>query len=68
MVINFFFEVVGDFKSEKLWKELEPTKINLMDVEEHVYVFGEVVPSVLTYIIIACGQYGRIKGGEFICE
>lgn len=68
MDISFRFEVVGEFQSEDLWRELQFAKLNLMDTGNNVYVYGSVTPSVLMKIIIICGHYGAIEGGEFICE
>lgn len=68
MEISFRFEVEGDFQSEKLWKEICPAHVNLLDTIDHVYVYGTVIPSTLTALIIVCASYGVIKGGEFICE
>lgn len=68
MDISFHFKVVGELQSEDLWRELQFAKLNLMDTGNKVYVYGSATPSVLMEIIIICGHYGTIEGGEFICE
>lgn len=68
MSVNFWFEVMGDFYSNELWQELEPTDVNLIDLDNHVYVYGTVTPSMLVRIILICGSYGNIKGGDFSCD
>ena len=68
MSVSFWFEVMGNFHSEELWQELEPADVNLIDLENHVYVYGTVAPSMLVRIILICGAYGNIKGGDFSCE
>lgn len=68
MDISFRFEIVGDFQSEDLWEELACMNINLVDTIDRVFVYGAATPSALVKIIIICGHYGVIKGGEFICE
>lgn len=68
MNIRFWFEVMGDFHSNDLWHDLENENINLLELNNHVYVYGETNPSKLVWIILTCGGYGNLKGGEFICE
>ena len=68
MDISFSFEIVGDFRSEDLWEELACMRVNLVDTIDRIFVYGVATPSALVKIIIICGYYGVIKGGEFICE
>ena len=68
MDINFWFEVMGDFNSDKLWGDIKAANVNLLDLDGHVYVYGTVTSSVLVWVILTCGSYGNIKGGEFECE
>ena len=68
MSINFWFEVMGNFHSNELWNDLESADVNLLELDGHVYVYGKATPSMLVWIILTCGGYGNIKGGEFKCE
>lgn len=67
MEIGFCFEVVGDFQSDTLWKEIKFANVNLLDIER-VFVYGQATLSILMELIIICCNYGTITGGEFVCE
>lgn len=60
-VFRFAMEVTGDFDAKELWFQLEPLKVNLMNLIEYVYVYGDAELPKLTQVIGICKRYGTIK-------
>lgn len=59
-MLQFYIEVVGDFKSEELYERVRPFGGNVMDLIEKVYAHGKATPAAFLQIMTICLEYGKI--------
>lgn len=61
-MFDFSIEVEGQIDSEGLWNLLEPLDVNLIDLGDGVFIFGQTSPTKLGRAICICSHYGKVKG------
>lgn len=61
-MFDFSIEIEGQIDSKELWHLLEPLNVNLIDLGDSVFVFGQTSSTRLGRTICICSRYGKVKG------
>lgn len=61
-MFDFSIEIEGQIDSKELWRLLEPLNVNLIDLGDGVFIFGQTSPIKLCRVICICSRYGKVKG------
>lgn len=62
VMFYFSFKVDGEFDSKEVWEILEPLKINMLVLDDEVYVYGRATPNRIAIALRVCEIYGKVKG------
>lgn len=58
-MIQFSFEL-NDVNGKEIWIRLQVFKINVLDLEKKVYIYGSVKEEFFGKIIGICSEYGEL--------
>ena len=61
-MFSFALELEGCKDSKELWRLIEPLGVNLMDLDQYVYVYGKGEIDILTQTFYICSKHGTLRG------